>query len=101
MVTSVSKEQRGEDKPYCGHMETWGECTLQTRPLLRGCAAQGRAQRSWPCILVRGPDWTGQHAETQGSDVIGKRSNQGSRRVSTVDHSPQESHLLPAVVLGS
>ena len=57
MVTSIRKEQRGEDKPYCGQMETWRECILQTHLLLRGCAAQGRAQRKQPWVLPRG-QWT-------------------------------------------
>ena len=42
----------------------------------------------------------GQPAETQSSDIIGKCSNQGSRRVSTLHHSPQEARTQLAVVLG-
>uniref|UniRef100_A0A4W2FDP3 Uncharacterized LOC113890870 n=2 Tax=Bos indicus x Bos taurus TaxID=30522 RepID=A0A4W2FDP3_BOBOX len=38
----------------------------------------------------KGSSGQGQPAETDNSDVIGKCSNQGSRRVSTVRHSPQE-----------
>ena len=38
----------------------------------------------------KGSSGQGQPAETDNSDVIGKCSNQGSRRVSTVHHSPQE-----------
>ena len=43
--------------------------------------ALGPAKGSWE---------QGQPAETQSSDVIGKCSNQGSRRVSTLYHTPKE-----------
>ena len=50
---------------------------------------------------AKGSSGKGQPAETQSSNVIGKGSNQGSRRVSTLHHSPQEPSPQPAVVLGS
>ena len=78
---------------------TWGWCTLHTHPLLRYW--KGRKGLEGSPLSWKGVQWTGQPAEAQSSDVIGKCSNQGSRRVSALHHSPQETLPQLVVVLGS
>ena len=50
----------------------------------------GKGIEEPPLGPPKGSSGQGQPAETESSDVIGKCSNQGSRRVSTLHHSPQE-----------
>ena len=48
MVTSIRKEQRGEDKPYCGQMETWRG---NAKPHSQYAAVPRRAQApSWDSL---------------------------------------------------
>ena len=61
----------------------------------------GKGIEEPPLGPPKGSSGQGQPAQTQSSDVIGKFSNQGSRRVSTLHHSPQEPRPQLVVVLGS
>ena len=70
-------------------------------PFAEGLCGTGKGIEEPALGPGKGFSGQGQPAETQSSDVIGKCSNQGSRRVGMLHHSPQEFHLLPAVVLGS
>ena len=70
-------------------------------PFAEGLCGTGKGIEEPALGPAKGSSGKGQPAETQRSDVIGKCSSQGSRRVDTLHHSPQETCPQPAVVLGS
>ena len=98
---SVRKKQREEKEVILWTYEDMGRMHTSHPPFAEQLCGTGKGIEELTLGPPKGSSGQGQPSETDNSDVIGKRSNQGSRRVSTVDHSPQESHLLPAVVLGS
>ena len=69
-------------------------------PFVEGLFRTGKGIEE-PALVTQGAQWTRAASRDTSSDVIGKCSNQGSRRVSTLHHSPQEPRPQPAAVLGS
>ena len=69
-------------------------------PFAEGLCRTGKGIEEPALGPAKGSSGQGQPAETDSCDVIGKYSNQGSRRVSTLHHSPQEPRPQPAAVLG-
>ena len=99
MVTSVRKEQRGEQAILWTYGDM-GRVHSSYSPFAEGLFRTGRGiEESTP--VTQGAQWIKAASRDTSSDVIGKCSNQGSRRVSTLHHSPQEPRPQPAVVLGS
>ena len=58
-------------------------------PFVEGLFRTGKGIEE-PALVTQGAQWTRAASRDTSSDVIGKCSNQGSRRVSTLHHSLQE-----------
>ena len=96
---SVRQGQTEQTEQEC--VDTWDQGTkLTSHPSLLRAVRTGKGTEEPALGPAKGSRGQGQPAETQSSDVIGKSSNQGSRRVSTypliLGAQPQ-----PAAVLGS
>ena len=97
---SVWQGQTEQNKARCGHMDQGMKLTSHP-PFAEGLCRTGKGIEEPALGPAKGSSGQGQPAETQSSDVIGKCSNQGNRRVSTLHHSPQEPRPQPAAILGS
>ena len=98
LVMRFRQGQAEENKACCVRMGPGDES-----PHTQACWGAVRAGKGTaePALRIgKGSSGQGQ-PDRHSSDVIGKCSNQGSRRVSTLHHSPQEPRPQPAAVLGS
>ena len=105
----MSVRQRREEKKNAmlwayGNM---GTVITSHPPFAEGLCGTGKGIEEPALGPAKGSRGQGQPAETQSSDVIGKCSNQGSRRVSTLHHSPrspapsQQLSWVPDAAVGS
>ena len=87
---SVRKKQREEKEVILWTYEDMGRMHTSHPPFAEHLCRTGKRIQELNLGPPKGSSQQGQSAGTESSDVIGKCSNQGSRRVSTLHHSPQE-----------
>ena len=93
--------QAGSDRAEQECVDTWDQGTkLPSHLSFLAAVRTGKGTEEPALRIGKGSSGQGQ-PDRHSSDVIGKCSNQGSRRVSTLHHSPQEPRPQPAAVLGS